>query len=90
MKDQYGQPPRTKPRLCFGHAYFYATSGNIALQFRSGEIYVMPNAGLTLWTLLAAAVKKGEFYNFNVRHVFHAGGKTFRQWEIPPGFTDSF
>jgi len=86
----YGQSPRAKPRLCFGHGYFYATSGNIVLKFASGEIYEMPNAELELWIQLKTAAERGEFYNFNVRHIFHAGGKTVRRYEIPPGFDDSF
>lgn len=90
MKTNYGQPPRAKPRLCFGHAYFFAASGNLVLQFRTGEIYEMPNAGLAIWNALNTAVQRGEFYNFNVRHVFHAGGKSQRIWAIPAGYTAEF
>jgi hypothetical protein len=90
MPTQYGQPPRPKPRRCFGNAYFYAASGNIVLQFRTGEIYKMPAAGTTLWAQLLTAVQRGEFYNFNVRHIFHAGGKSQRIWAIPTGYTTSF
>ena len=90
MKTNYGQPPRAKPRRCFGHAYFYAASGNLILQFRTGEIYEMPNAGLAIWNDLNTALQRGEFYNFNVRHVFHPGGKSQRIWAIPSGATAQF
>jgi hypothetical protein len=90
MKVVYGQPPRAKPRRCFGNGYFYAASGNLSLKFRTGEIYLMPTAGVTLWNDLKTAVQHGEFYNFNVRHVFHPGGKTIKTHTIPSGFTDSF
>lgn len=90
MKTNYGQPPRAKPRLCFGHAYFFAESGTIILQFRTNETYEMPNAGLAIWNDLKAALQRGEFYNFNVRHVFHPGGKSKRILAIPIGSTDSF
>ena len=90
MQTQYGQPPRAKPRLCFGNAYFFAASGNIVLKFRTEEIYEMPNAGLPMWNALNAAVQRGEFYNFAIRHVFHEGGKTIRRWTIPAGWTATF
>ena len=90
MPVNYGQPPRAKPRLCFGHAYFYAASGNIVLQFRTGEIYEMPDAGLTIWNDLNTALQRGEFYNFSVRHVFHPGGKSQKIRAIPAGSTDNF
>jgi hypothetical protein len=86
----YGQPPRAKPRRCFGNTYFYAASGNIVLKFRTGEIYEMPTAGLTLWTQLDLAVQRGEFYNFNVRHVFHPGGASRKIYSVPAGYTASF
>ena len=86
----YGQPPRAKPRICFTHGFFYTASGNIVLQFRTGEIYKMPNAGMLLWNQFMDAMAKGEFYNFNVRHVFHTGGKSQKIRAIPAGYTASF
>ena len=90
MATNYGQPPRAKPRLCFGNAFFFSASGEIILQFRTGEIYAMPNAGAAQWNELKTAVARGKFYNFNVRHVWHAGGKTKRIGTLPTGWSDSF
>lgn len=90
MSTNYGQPPRAKPRICFTHGFFYDASGDIVLQFKSGEIYKMPGAGMWLWSQFTDAVAKGEFYNLNVRHVFHLNGESRRIWAIPAGSTENF
>jgi hypothetical protein len=84
-KTKYGQPPRAKHRVCFVNVFYYVPSGSVVLQFTAGQIYMMPRAGTEVFNFMFMHTSPGLRYNLNVRHAWHANGKSYKIWSVPPG-----